>query len=67
MSANIAVTRPEASAAMRRIDAQIQQFQAEALAAGVDPLSSNEYGDLLADWLEAAHVVFCRDEAESAA
>ena len=57
------MTRPEAARKMHEIDAQIQQLQAEAMAAGVDPMTSTEYCDLLADWLEAAHAFYCSEES----
>lgn len=57
----------QAAAEMRRLDAEILQLQEEARAAGVDPITSDEYGDLLADWLDAAHDFYCLDHTEAAA
>lgn len=56
------MSKSEAAHKMHTIDEQIVQLQQEALAANVNPLSSDEYGDLLCEWLEAAHAYYCGPE-----
>lgn len=57
------MSQSEAARRMRDLDAQILDLQLAAFAAGVDPITSNEYGDLLADWLEAAYFFYCSPDS----
>lgn len=56
------MSQSEAARRLRVLDAAILELQEQARAAGVDPISSDEYGDLLADWLEAAYYLHCAPE-----